>query len=795
MSARVRTLGLCLSLLCSLGSTAIAQTPEKSFEITIPAGNLAQALEKLGEQSGLQIMYEPAAARGIRVPAVNGTITVSDALAQLLGKTGLEADRVNDKTIVLRRAEGKAETVPVEKAQSRLPPTSQSSQEPLEKLEEIVVTAQKRAERLIDVPISIVALSGEEMERRQIVNLDQLPFVVPGLAIENAGWQRRVILRGIGNVQGNFSLIGLYLDEATVTTTGVSQLDVSAYDLERVEVLRGPQGTLYGEGSAGGTIRFITRNPELDEFGVSADLTGLVTKDGAPGERIATVLNVPVIQDQLGLRIAGTYDHGGGWIDQPAVGRNDINGQNRLDVRAKALWQPTEALTVNAMTVVHRNDTSTGTGEDTAGNYTQVFNLATTPDIRDDYEVHNLTVTYDFGTFRALNAISYVDQDRESRQVGYLFPSNPGNPVSNVLQNPYRALNEILTEELRFTSTGSGPWQWTVGGTYRDAQYDLRAAFHFAVPGAPGTPLPAAVPNNNSILSKSWAIFGDSSYKLTERLTVGAGLRYYSDDQEFRTTTVQTGTFDTVNPRAYARYEFSNNFNVYTSAAKGFRSGGFNALNQPRYDPETIWTYELGTKLSVMEGRFSADVSLFYSDYSDYQVVGLLLPPAPPLNITSNAGSAFVKGIEWQLTARPGNGWLFGFNGDYLDTAFYELNVTRAPFAIGDVVPLVPKYTITTTTQREFNWIGRQGYIRLDYGVQGRMNYRNRNIGTLYQGDSDVIQTLNAAVEWQWSPNLAVMLSAENLFDDRGFTTPYHFLNNAPRAKPRTFGLRLSMSL
>jgi len=286
-------------------------------------------------------------------------------------------------------------------------------------------------------------MTNDELVKRRIQDLDDLALAVPGLAIESTGWQRRVQLRGIGNGQGNFSLIGLYFDEADVTTTGTAQLDLSTYDLERVEVLRGPQGTLYGEGSAGGTLRFITRSPALNSFGMNADVAALFTQDGSPGQRINAMVNVPLITGTMGLRVAGTFDHEGGWIDQPAADRKDINEQNKSDVRVKWLWKPAAQFTADAMAVIHRNDSSTNLGEDSNGNYTQAFNLTTTPVVKDNYNLYDLTLSYDFGAARLLNTVSYVDQDRNSRDFGYISPSNPGVPVAALYFNPYEPVNRI----------------------------------------------------------------------------------------------------------------------------------------------------------------------------------------------------------------------------------------------------------------------------------------------------------------------------------------------------------------
>src|SRR5262249_54830419 len=147
-------------------------------------------------------------------------------------------------------------------------------------------------------------------------------------------------------------------DDLSVTSNAGSQLDVRTYDLERVEVLRGPQGTLYGDGSVGGTIRYITRSPDLRAVGANVDVALHATEDGSPSERVGAMVNIPLLDDTLGIRVAGTYDHMGGWIDQPSAGKKDFNNQDLSDVRIKALWQPSPQLTVNAMVVIHRNSTS-----------------------------------------------------------------------------------------------------------------------------------------------------------------------------------------------------------------------------------------------------------------------------------------------------------------------------------------------------------------------------------------------------------------------------------------------------
>jgi len=773
-----RILALCIACLVT---AAFGQTRE----FNIPGGELKVALDVYARQSGVQLIYRVEDVSGVKSKGASGSLSNEEALARVLEGTGFSSHRDSSGAIAVVRAASKpAETRP-------------SSAETKEL---IMVTAQKRDERAFDVPISIVALSADELQKRKINSLDDLSSAVPGLAILSAGDQRRIMLRGISNLVGNSSLIGLYLDEASVTSSPYNQLDLRTYDLERVEVLRGPQGTLYGEGSVGGTIRFITKYPQLDRFAMKTDVAALFTQSGAPGQRIESVINVPLIDNELGLRIAGTFDHQGGWINQPAAGRTNVNDQNLVNVRVKGLWKPTSQFTASATAVVHRNDAGLSRGEDATGNYTQTFNLTTTPSLKDKYEIYNLMLTYDFSDIRVLSTTSYIHQDKRIANFAYRLPLRaPPAPRFDLYEPLIAAGTNSRSEELRLTSIGSGPWQWTVGGFYRDFQFDNGVPIiFFGLPGPPGTALPRPFPGSTSSLSKSWAVFGDTSYKLTDRFTLGAGLRNFEDKQQFTNTAAvrQTGTFHALNPRAYAQYEVTDRINIYASAAKGFRSGGFNNLNQPTYGPESVWTYELGTKMSLLPGgHLYAEAAVFYSDYTNYQIVGILPPPAAPLSITSNAGNAKIKGIEWALTWRPADQWNLNFSGNYLNSKFYEINVTRSAYTVGDPLDLIPKYMYTVSAQRDFQWNGRTGFVRLDYNKQGRMTYGAlRSIGPWYYSKSDVIDMLNFNMNLRWSDSLSLGVFAQNLLNDRGFNTPQSVDDLATRSRPRTFGIGFNVA-
>lgn len=818
------------AILCAIASASYAG-PTTSWSVDVPEGDLAAALRTLARDTGAQFVYAMNQVQGVRTRGAHGKYTAAEAVSKLLEGTGLRV--MSDESGAMLILSGSADldvqpAVPLtrgENTESRFriaqgaSPNSrdryplnaatgtraeQTDVKQVVKIPEITVSAQKRDERAFDVPISIVAMSADELEKRKATSIDELSSSIPGLFIDSngGGFARAISLRGVSNNFGNSSLIGLYLDEASVASFPAPlQPDLRTYDLARVEVLRGPQGTLYGEGSVGGTIRFITRAPELDKVAAHADVSALFTQDGTPGQHFEGILNAPVVDGKLGLRIAGAYEHDGGWIDGSTT--EDFNDQNLKDVRLKALWLPGPGFAVSATSVIHRNNAGSNNGEDRNGDYSQAFNLTTTPTVEDDYNLHNLTLTYDFSRIQVLSATSYIDQDRVARNTGRRFQATPPDvlPAFHVYTPQANTHNSVFTEELRVMSTDTSLLQWTVGAFYRDARFSSDTlSVHFGLPGPPGTPLPPPIgPFEGENSSKSWAAFADIGIDITRKLTFGVGLRYFEDDQEFTSsfagfaTPIQTGTFDALNPRAYMRYRVTPNVNTYASAAKGFRSGGFNSATLPTYDPENVWTYELGAKMYLLDGQLSAEAALFYTDYTDYQIVGVRLDHPEFGNITSNAGSVAIKGVEWTFTWKPADEWILSFNGNYIDSEFYEIAVASS-YAIGDSLDFSSKYGGTASAQRDFTWWGRSGFVRVDYDRRGRATFRNRSIGPWYFSESDIVRLLNANFGLQFTDTFSVGVFARNLLNDRGFVSPASIEGVAPRARPRTIGIEFGVS-
>lgn len=277
-------------------------------------------------------------------------------------------------------------------------------------VEEVIVTAQKRAERSMDVPMALTVLNSDDLEVRGVRSLQDLSIAVPGLAMRADGpGSLQVFMRGIGNLAGSEALTSVYMDETPTTLYLWRQLDVRSLDIDHVEVLKGPQGTLYGQGAASGTVRFITRKPVMNRFEGRTEAEISFIDQGDSNEKITAIVNAPLVDDKLAVRIAASSEWGGGWIDQPEAGIKDGNNQDVYNIRGKVLWKPTEAWDILATVVTYRLDSVLGLDHESADRTNNV-GIDRARRIRpriDSYELYNLTSTYDFGASSLTSATSY----------------------------------------------------------------------------------------------------------------------------------------------------------------------------------------------------------------------------------------------------------------------------------------------------------------------------------------------------------------------------------------------------
>ena len=789
------------------------------YSFNIPAVKVEQALSQLAETTGHQLLFSYALVNSLQSTAVKGDHTAPNALQLMLQKTPLTArftergvivitdasagdntdkgrGNMNSKTTLTKRKNVLAAMVGLFAAAGGASSAMAQGDEAATaqgRIDEIIVTAQKREQNVRDVPISIKAITGAELDDRGISNLEDLGLAIPGLTVQDNGFLRSVSIRGINNVNGTSPLTGFYIDEmpATGGESGfqLDLPDLRPYDLERVEVLKGPQGTLYGQGSMGGTVKYITKAPNLSELKVGADLQIAFTKDGDPSEKLRSVLNIPLIDEELALRLAISADNRGGWIDQPIADANDVNDSNVTNVRAKTLWKPREELAVSFMAIVHRNDAGAiGQGEDKNHEMEIPFGLPITPSLSEKYEMLNLTLTYNLTFAELLSSTSYTDTRTD---VKYFFTNFEPFDL-DFLYPIYSTDAEVINQELRLSSIGDKRLKWTLGATYKDVSSDLS---NLTLLGSIGGPPPAIEDGFSDHLtseSEAWAIFGNASYEITDKVEFGLGVRYFEDERKFIDTsgTLQEGDFDSVSPRIYLNYDVTEDTMVYVSAAKGFRSGGFNALNQPSYEPESLWTYELGTKASFHDDILYAEASIYFTEYEGYLVRGILPPPAPSLAIFGNVGDVELKGVDLALVWHLNERTTVFFDANYVDAEVITVASAVSAQSVGDQLDGIPKYNYSVSLNRNFQVQGRPAFFRVDYNEQGKSKLTNRLFGIF--GESDVINMLNVNLGWDWNEQVSVSIFGKNIADESGLIDPLAPFGAAVRPRPPTYGFAVS---
>ena len=661
-------------------------------------------------------------------------------------------------------------------------------------LEEVIVTAQKREQKLIDVPVAITALSGTELEQRGLSSVQDISFAVPGLTMREDGpGSYTIFMRGLSNQYGSDALVGVYLDEAPLSLSGFDQLDSRVMDLQRVEVLKGPQGTLYGQGSVAGAIRYITNAPRLDAFEGKIDVSETFIDDGDSKETVTGVLNVPLVADKLAVRLAATYEQGGGWQDQPEADIEDGNDQDLLNVRAKVLWQINDRFSADGMVVVHRNESKLGLGyENPDRTVTIGVDRARVLIPKDfEYDLYNLNLVYDFGGAQLLSATTYIDHHH---QYPFSYIGGPQTFYEGALEGTDKRFSRAkqVTEELRLSSTGEGSWSWTVGAFYKSLDNQLEALYDTLFAGS-YFPEAYYLDRGNS---ESYALFADVGWNVTERFEVGGGVRYFEEDQEtFDGTLAESDTFDSVDPRVYASFKLAQNVNLYASAAKGFRSGGFNRGELPNYEPESLWSYELGLKGQSASGMVGFEAAVYYSDYSDMLRRGLVLvPEAQPQfqQLTSNIGTVEVKGVEGGITLRATEKLTLNATASYIDSEITEVNSTDATNIAGDPVDYVPELSYTLGAHFSFDLGALPGYVRLDYSYRDAVSYVDRSSFPAQNVPqfSDDIGLVDARFGLDWN-QAWFELYGTNLTNQNKWIDPYHDWTNANRTRPRAIGVKV----
>ncbi|MFN3369976.1 MAG: TonB-dependent receptor [Sphingomonadaceae bacterium] len=712
--------------------------------------------------------------------------------------------------------------------------------------QDILVTAQRREQLVIDVPQSISVIGGEVLTRQQAATFLDFAALAPGFTVTqtNLG-ESRLILRGV-NTGSVGSTVAVYVDDVpfgssgSLSNGGILAGDFDTSDIARIEVLRGPQGTLYGSNALGGVLKYVTALPSTDGFEAAARGGIEDTRDGGAGYLATAMVNIP-LGDKLAFRASGHYRFNPGIVDAVGLNRSGVDDAESYGGRFSLLFTPTESVSVRLFALLQNIDVDSPssftvdpltlrpvhpvTAAPTRG---QRLRYQRYPELNAvDYRLYSGTLDWDFGPAVLTSVTSYAIQDQ--RQVsdistnaarataGVVYrPTNPSS-VGLFFQNDIRL--EKFTQEVRLASSGNDRLEWLVGGYY--TKEDSRLGQRFApFDLASGALIPPAgtfgpfvfdqfVTANIKADYEEVAGFGSATLHLGERFDITAGLRYSHNRQSSTQSVIQLGNGAPQNGRSSEgvwtwsvapRFDLSENSAVYARVAKGYRPGGPNFVppgapaNYPtEFGADTVVSYEVGLRAQTADRSLGLDLTLFHLDWDNILIVSTVTTPAGPVGVNSNGRRARSRGLEATLTMRPTQGLAVVANTAITDAKLRDDTVPPGGGAnltgglAGDQLPYSPRYTANLSADYEWRltddavaYVGSS--IRIMGNQTGGFNNAYRTaFGRRIQIDGYATLDLRAGVEWG---NFSIALHARNLTNSYGIVSAGEF----PFAVPAAIG-------
>ncbi|HEX2834181.1 MAG TPA: TonB-dependent receptor [Thermoanaerobaculia bacterium] len=704
-----------------------------------------------------------------------------------------------------------AVAVPASAQTEQEPPNDPSvtQQEPPPKVtEEMVVTARKREESVQEVPISVVAPTEADLRDAGADDIEDIAANVAGFTVQNLGpGQSQVAMRGVSAGQivrdqpGVKEQVGVYLDESVISLSLFTP-DVDLFDVSRVEVLRGPQGTLFGSGSLSGTLRYITNQPKLGHTETIGELSLSSIEDGGTGATAKAAVNVP-IGANAAMRVVGYYTKYGGFLDaiQPDLSLNeDVNSGSRAGARIAFRFEPNDKFTITPRLLYQKIEMDGWNRIDAfnilANPYTttrpkvtfegrQQFTQIEEP-YTDDFLLGDLNLSYELGGATLTSITSYTDRDVDViRDATALTASITGGsiglpPAAYLIDAPLDDVTtaKSLTQELRLSGE-RGPLQWLVGGFYSDTDRDYAQSLFVngfetvtGIPtaGAFGAPRDVLYFSELTYAFKQFAIFGEATWSVSDRFDVTGGLRYYDFDED----RVQTfdGIFadpgssagstqaDGIAPRVMLSYKLNDATRLNGQISKGFRLGGINdPLNVPLCTPqdletfggqeswkdETLWNYEIGAKRTLRGGRGHFNIAAFRADISDLQAT--VTAGSCSSRVIFNVPKARSQGVEMEVEYAPSDFFDFAISATKLNaelrstlTSTNSAGVTSVVAGIesGNRLPTVPEFQMAAAGSVHWTMGTIGGYVT---GVYQHVGSRYTQIGDQAAGFGTVSLT------------------------------------------------------
>lgn len=701
-------------------------------------------------------------------------------------------------------------------------------------LEEVIVTSQKRSENLQDVPIAVNAFTADMIQEMGITNAQELAMLTPSMHTITIGnpMKTSIRVRGIGTAQSDPALepsVGVFVDGVFLGRSGLAMSDLT--DIERIEVLQGPQGTLYGKNTNAGAISIVTKRPSLEGFEGYVNVAA-----GNYSMHNVTVAATGPISETVAFRISGNIHERDGFIKNigPAVDGDSVDDWN---IQAKLLWEPSENLSVLFSAAHVDRDTSCCAPDATQG--PQVLGLVAQGLLPDDgndpydYVINtdfdsifklesdmlSLNLTYDFA-WGSLSSITSYDEFEYSQTL-----DNDRGPLAMTLNEPDYNAGETFSQELRLTSTIGSAIDYVVGLFYYDQEIKtgdgVAETFQFG-PDIPYVRTPLANVGDSAYGKAVWqndtlAAFGQITWHVTDRLQVTGGLRWTREERDAdilaitsfksdrpippaawainRFTTPIDETFNRsnndVNWLVSASYDLSQEAMIYASTSTGSKSGGFNSVNgspeEREFDYEDTISYELGLKSTLFDSRLRLNTAIFHTEVDNYQYQARAATGVG--TYVSNEAEIEVSGLDLQIDAQPLDNLSLSAGLMYMN----DFEVVSGPNT-GDPLGLVSEYTLNLGGTLFFPLSDGGLYLRGDYLYMSDHEPANKDDDIAIQNR----ELVNARVGWR-NDKWNVALWGKNLTDETyaGFTSRLQQFSGS-RAfflqPPRTYGVEVRLN-
>jgi outer membrane receptor protein involved in Fe transport len=766
-------------------------------------------LTEFAAQTGLQIVYLSDVAATLMSNGAPRGLPARDALERLLQGTGLQFEYLNERTVrIFAPLDQPGRTSSGAAAVARSTQTRATSR--LVALEEVVVTARRRQEPLRDVPISAAVWTQEAMEASGVKGIDEIGALTPGVEFDFVSkfgdFFTNLVIRGVTDMHGTATSV--FLDD-TPLPPGRGETFLRAYpiafDLDRVEVLRGPQGGLLGQDALGGAVRFVVNEPSLTTYGGLARTELAWTERGDPSYEAGAALGGPVTPDVLGFRLSGWYRSDGGYIDQVSLLTgstvdDDANHTISRSMRGALTWAPDESFRLTPslawQSIRYRNSSAffEHLSDPENGKLASVDNVKT----EDQLYVAALRLTAQFRRADLSAVVSYVQNDLAATGDASLVQPDPAPTSFGVEQ-------DVFSYEARLASSDpAAALGWVAGLWYSTG----RIREDFLTEDEQDDVDRSTVTDQTDL-----AGFGQVSYRFTKRLTALAGVRvgrsHYDAVTELPPTARTEGSDSSVTPRFGLTYQSDKFGMVYATAAKGFRPGGVYApvwgcgYGPAPYAADSLWSYEIGSKASLLDGRLDLDTSVFHITWgNDEPPYGADCVP----NLYRPVSAAASNGFTIAARAYPTDRVRVGLALAYIDAHYTETVRSEDGVIIedGDALGTPPRvpwpWSVTASVENDFA-VARDATLT----IRAEDIFHSENHGPFYtrhpasayyatiQRVSPSTNVLNLRATLTWS-SLDTALFVNNVLDSQptlmpdggGPEDPY---SEATTLRPRTIGL------